>query len=76
VWWWGRRRTGKAWSPWMRIQRKEEEAGGEKKIGRRIDALIPLCQDPDGSDRKRITKNKNLRVIGDKNDKLQEINLR
>jgi hypothetical protein len=32
------------------------------------------CQDPVGSDRKRIMKNKNLRVIEDKIDKLQELN--
>jgi hypothetical protein len=31
--------------------------------------MLP-CQDPDGSDRKRIIKNKNLRIIRDKKDKL------
>jgi hypothetical protein len=38
--------------------------------------MIPLCQDPDGSDQKRIIKKEDLRRIRDKRDKLLELNKR
>jgi hypothetical protein len=37
---------------------------------------IPICQDPDGSDMKRIMKKRDLRGIRDKSTKLLKIVLR
>jgi hypothetical protein len=57
-----------------REKREKKPAG--KKFLRGWTALIPLCQDPDGSDKKRIRKKRDLRGIRDKSSKLLEINLR
>jgi hypothetical protein len=63
--------------PPVRLWSMESMREGREGAVRWIElTLIPLCQDPDGSDWKRIIKKGDFRRIRDKRDKLLELNKR